>query len=138
MINKKDDHRRVTFINAQKTIGGIIARKNNAWKDKEETTRDGRTFHISHQVISASPVIVSKSGSKEMDKTTASFFHENGISFNVADSSSFAHTIEEICQTKSLSKLQNPFPHTITWGAPWSTGQLQVKCATCSPYSCYC
>ena len=37
-----------------------------------------------------SSVIVSKSGSKEMDKTIASFFYENGISFNVADSSSFA------------------------------------------------
>ena len=30
-----------------------------------------------------------------MDKTIASFPHDNGISFNVSDSSSFARTIEE-------------------------------------------
>ena len=30
-----------------------------------------------------------------MDKTTASFFYENGFFFNVADSSSFANIVEE-------------------------------------------
>ena len=40
-----------------------------------------------------SPVIVSKSGSKEMDKAKASFFYESSIPFNVADSSSFVHMI---------------------------------------------
>ena len=55
-----------------------------------------------------------------MDKTIASFFYENGISFNVADSSSFAANFcthdrkeHEIRQTKSFSKLQSPFPQTI-------------------------
>ena len=52
-----------------------------------------------------SSVIVSKSGSKEMDKTIASFFYENGISFNVADSSSFARMLEE---SMRFAK-QNPF-----------------------------
>ena len=52
-----------------------------------------------------SSVRVSKSGSKEMDKTIASFFYENGISFNVADSSSFARMLEE---SMRFAK-QNPF-----------------------------
>ena len=40
-----------------------------------------------------------------MDKTIASFFYEKSISFNVADSSSFAHMIEE---NMRFAK-QNPF-----------------------------
>ena len=40
-----------------------------------------------------------------MDSKTASFFYENCISFNVADSSSFARTIEESMRFIK----QNPF-----------------------------
>ena len=40
-----------------------------------------------------------------MDKTTAPFFYENGISFNIADSSSFVHMIEN---SMRFSK-KNPF-----------------------------
>ena len=51
---------------------------------------------VSHSKQSVeSSVIVSNSGSKEVNTKIASFFYENGISFNVADSSSFACMIEE-------------------------------------------
>ena len=45
-------------------------RKKNAWKGKKETTS------LTKQSVE-SPVILSNAGSKEMDKTIASFFYEN-------------------------------------------------------------
>ena len=53
-------------------------------------------------------VIVLKSGSKEVDSKIVSFFYENCISFNVADSWSFACMIEEsikYAKQKSVTKL---------------------------------
>ena len=63
--------------------------------------------YFAKQLVESS-VIISKSGSKEMDKAlkaTAFLFYESGISFNVADSSSFARMIEE---NMRFAK-QNPF-----------------------------
>ena len=73
-------------------------------RGKKETS-DGLTFQISHQAFSC---IICKSIHVlfyKMDKTIASFFYENCISFNVADSSSFARTIEESMRFIK----QNPF-----------------------------
>ena len=95
VINKKDDDRRGAFINAlyyaQKTIGGIMRETERCLEGKrrKQEVMD-ELFKFPTKKSAALPVIVSKSGSKEMDKTIASFFYENGISFNVADSSSFA------------------------------------------------
>ena len=76
------------------------------WKKGNNQVMDELFKSPTRQSV-ASPVIVSKSGSKEMAKTIAFFFYENGISFNFADTSSFAHMIEEsmISQTNSPSKL---------------------------------
>ena len=57
-----------------------------------------------------------------MDKTIVSFFFENFISFNFADSSSFvlaAHDRREhdILQKKNLFKVTKPLPTNIIWGA---------------------
>ena len=48
-----------------------------------------------------------------MDKRIASFFHGNSISFNVADSSSFARTIEESMRFAKQNTFQPlPAKHT--------------------------
>ena len=43
-----------------------------------------------------------KSGSKEGDAVIASFFNENGISFNVANSSSFGRMIDKTSQKRRI------------------------------------
>ena len=55
-----------------------------------------------------------------MDKTIASFFYENGISFNVADSSSFACMLEE---NMRFAK-QNPFQSYKTPARKRLSGEL--------------
>ena len=40
------------------------------------------------------PLQITLSGSKEMDARIDSFFYENGIAFNVADSTSFVSMID--------------------------------------------
>ena len=73
--------------------------------NSEQSLSDASNYvwqYFAKQSVESS-VLVSKSGSKEMDK--ASFFYENSISFNVADSSSFARMIEE---NMRFAK-QNPF-----------------------------
>ena len=67
-------------------------RKNKARNEKKGTTNKHLKSPPNQSVDS--PVIVSASGSKEMDKTITAFFFENGISFNVVDSSNFARTKE--------------------------------------------
>ena len=106
VINKKDDDRRGAFKNAQKTIGGIMREKEQCieGKTRKQQVMDELLKSPTKHPVESS-VIVSKSGSKEMDKTIASFFYENGISFNVADSSSFARMLEE---SMRFAK-QNPF-----------------------------
>ena len=93
---------------------------------RKQRVMDKRFKSLTKQSI-ASPVKVSKSVPKNgiiQKHLSDSFFYENGISFNVADSSSFACMIEvirrehEICQTKSFSKFQSPFQQMIIWGAP--------------------
>ena len=53
-------------------------------KKRKQQVKDELRVSPSKQSVESS-VIVSKSGSKEVDTKTASFFYENGISFNVAD-----------------------------------------------------
>ena len=48
-----------------------------------------------------------KSGSKEGDAVTASFFNENGISFKVVNSSSFERMIDENVEFAKQSPLQS-------------------------------
>ena len=66
-----------------------------------------------------------------MNKTIISFFYENSISFNVADSSSFPRMIEEI-----LFKVTKPLPANDYMGS--SLTRLTGQQATCSSDSCYC
>ena len=65
---------------------------------------------------------------QRMDKTLASFFCENGISFNVADSSSFARVVEESMRfaNRNPFKVTNPLPANDRLGSSLTkhTGQL--------------
>ena len=98
-------------------------------RGKKETS-DGLTFQISHQAFSC---IICKSIHVlfyKMDKTIASFFYENCISFNVADSSSFALMIEETqeheVRNKIHFKVTKPLPTNNYLGSSLTkhTGQL--------------
>ena len=60
MINKKDDDRRVTFINAQKTIGSIMCEKEQCLEGKnwkQQQVMDQLFKYLTKQSV-ASPVQV--------------------------------------------------------------------------------
>ena len=59
-------------------------------RGKKEIASDGRILQISHLAISCIACRSIEAMFKRMDETTASFIYENGISYNVADSSSLA------------------------------------------------
>ena len=125
VINKKDDNKSVAFLNAQKAIDRTMCEKEQCLegqKKKQQVMDKLSSFKFSTKQSVASPVIVtvSKSGSKEMDKTIASFFYENGISFNFADSSSFAHMTKE---SMRFTK-QNPFHSNKAPTSKWLSGKL--------------
>ena len=107
-IYKKDDDRRSALRTAQKTIGEMMRGKEQSMdgKKRKQQVMDELLVSPSKQSVESS-VIVSKSGSKEVDTKTASFFYENGISFNVADSSSFACMIEESIKYAERNPLQS-------------------------------
>ena len=58
------------------------------WKKRKHKVMDELLVFPPKKSVEYS-VIVLKSGSKEVNTKIASFFYENCISFNVADSSSF-------------------------------------------------
>ena len=66
--------------------------------------KDLVTSPTKKQSVESSLIGSQKTGSNEVDAMIAPFFYENGISFNVANSSSFGRMIEE---TMKFAK-QNP------------------------------
>ena len=65
-------------------------------KTRKQQVMDELLVSPSKQLVEYSVIVPwLKSGSKEVDTKMASFFYENCISFNFADSSSFACMIEE-------------------------------------------
>ena len=70
-----------------------------------------------------------KSGSKELDSKIASFFYENTIPFNVADSPSCAAIIEEAM----TFRLQNPLQHYKVLLHRILSGELLDKAYSASP-----
>ena len=95
-IYKKDYDRHSALRTAQKTMGEMVCDKEQSmdWKKRKQQVMDKLLVFPSKQSVESS-VIVSKSGSKEVNTKIVSFFYENCISFNVADSSTFACMIEE-------------------------------------------
>ena len=88
---QQDDDRRVAFINAQKTIGRILHRKEQCLEGKKGNNKWWINF------------------------SNLSWSNQDYISFNVADSSSFAlmikaSTILDIHQTKSSFKATKTLP----------------------------
>ena len=83
-IYKKDDDRRSALRTAQKTIGEMMRGKEQSMdgKKRKQQVMDELLVSPSKQSVESS-VIVSKSGSKEVNTKIASFrvFYENGISF---------------------------------------------------------
>ena len=71
-----------------------------------------------------------KSGSKELDSKIASFFYENTIPFNVADSPSCAAIIEEAM----TFRLQNPLQHYKVLLHRILSGELLDKAYSASPF----
>ena len=93
---------------AQKTICEMMcvtSKLSKAWKQQ---VMDKLLVPPSKQPVESS-VILLKSGSKELNTKTASFFYKNCISFNVADldSSSFACIIEESMKYAKQNLLQS-------------------------------
>ena len=72
---------------AQKNIGEMMRGKEQSMdgKKRKQQVMDELVSPAKQSVESS--VIVSKSGSKEVNTKIESFFYENGISFNVDDSS---------------------------------------------------
>ena len=83
-IYKKDNARRSALRTAQKTIGEMMSGKEQSMdgKNRRQQMMDKLLVSPSKQLVESSV----KSGSEEVDTKIASFFYENGISFNVADS----------------------------------------------------
>ena len=104
-INKKDDDRRGALRNAQRAIGKVIRDKEQsvAGKKRKQQVMDDLITSPTKQSVESSLIGSQKSGTNEVDAMItnevdamiASFFYENGISFNVANSSSFGHMIAE-------------------------------------------
>jgi len=106
-INKKDDDRRGALRNAQRAIGKVIRDKEQsvAGKKRKQQVMDDLITSPTKQSVESSLIGSQKSGTNEVDAMIASFFYENGISFNVANSSSFGRMIAE---SMKFAK-QNPF-----------------------------
>ncbi len=106
-INKKDDDRRAALKNAQKAVGEIMLAKEQAiaGKNRKQQVMDDLLVSPTKKSVESSMIGFQQSGSKEVDKTITSFFFENGIPFNVANSSSFSRMIDE---SLKFAK-QNPF-----------------------------
>jgi hypothetical protein len=104
-INKKDDDRRGALRNAQRAIGKVIRDKEQsvAGKKRKQQVMDDLITSPTKQSVESSLIGSQKSGTNEVDAMItnevdamiASFFYENGISFNVANSSSFGRMIAE-------------------------------------------
>ena len=96
-INKKDDDRRESLRKAQKTMGNVVRVKEQSkeGKKRRQQVMDTLLTPPTKKSVEGSFMGSQKSGSKEVDAVIASFFYENGISFNVANSSSFGRMIDE-------------------------------------------
>ena len=99
-ICKKDDGRRSALRTAQKFIGEMMRGK------RKPEVMDELLVSPSKQSVESSE-IVSKSGSNEVGTKIASFFYDNCISFNVADSLSFACMIEQSMKHAKQNPLQS-------------------------------
>ncbi len=106
-INKKDDDRRGALRNAQRAIGKVIRDKEQSVAEKKwkQQVMDDLITSPTKQSVESSLIGSQKSGTNEVDAMIASFFYENWISFNVANSSSFGSMIAE---SMKFAK-QNPF-----------------------------
>ena len=96
-INKKDDDRRGSLKKAQKTMGDVIRLKEQSMEGKKrrQQVMDELVTPPTKKTVESSLIGSQKLGSKEVDAVIASFFYENCISFNVANSSSFGRMIDE-------------------------------------------
>ncbi len=97
-IEKKDEFRRGALRQSQKTVGKIIRVKEPSMagrKRKQQVMEDLATSPTKQQSVESSLIGSQKTGSKEVNAMIASFFYENGISFNVSHSSSFGCRIDE-------------------------------------------
>jgi hypothetical protein len=92
-VNKRDDDRRAALRKAQKTIGKVKSVKEQSIAEKKwkQQVMDDLVTSTTKQSTNQP----TKSGSKEMDARIASFFYENGIAFNVADSTNFVRMMNE-------------------------------------------
>ena len=111
-IYKKDDDRRSALRTAQKTIGEMMRGKEQSMdgKKRKQQVMDELLVSPSKQSVESS-VIVSKSGSKEVNTKIASFLYENCISLNVANSLSIACMIVESMKYAKQNPLQS---YTVT------------------------
>jgi len=66
-----------------------------AGKKRRQQVMDELVTPPTKKTVESSLIGSQKLGSKEVDAVIASFFYENGISFNVANSSSFGRMIDE-------------------------------------------
>jgi hypothetical protein len=124
-INRKDDDRRGALRNAQKQLGEVIHEKEQtiSGKKRKQQAMDELLTSATKQSRNDSSIGSQKSGSKDVDAMIASFFYENGIAFNVADSSSFQNMIDECMK---FSK-QNPFQSYKTPSRKKLSGELLDK-----------
>jgi hypothetical protein len=104
-IKNKNDDRSAGFRAAQKDVAEIIRRKElekTGKKRKQALMED--LLQPATKSVESSPKI--KTGAKELDSKIASFFYENAIPFNVADSPSCAAMIEEAMTFRQQNPLQ--------------------------------
>jgi len=108
-INKKDDDRRESLRKAQKTTGNVVRVKEQSkeGKKRRQQVMDTLLTPPTKKSVEGSFMGSQKSGSKEVDAVIASFFYENGISFNVANSSSFGRMIDESMKFAKQNPLQS-------------------------------
>jgi len=104
-VNKKDDDRRAALRKAQKGIGEVIRIKEQSIAGKKRKQQVINDLVTSPTKQSTDPP--TKSGSNEMDARIASFFYENGIAFNVADSTSFVCMMDESMKFAKQNPLVN-------------------------------
>ena len=124
MINKKDDDRHVAFINAQKTIGGIMCDREQCLEREKRNNKWWMNFQSSHQAINCIQFCMHDRGEHQVfAKLQCCWFIQFCMHYRRE---------HEICQTKSFSKLQSPFPQTIIWqgGAPWPSIQVNWVTST--------
>ena len=109
-INKKDDDRLGALRQAQKTVGEVIRVKELAiagTKRKHQVMEDLVTSPTKQQSVESSLIGTPKTGYKEVDAMIASFFYENGIPSNIANSSSFGRMIEESMKFAKQNPIQS-------------------------------